>query len=76
MNPLEIKTDEDMNFTIHGFKKICSYCDVKPVAEPFSQSCMDCTYICEGCKQLTPYESGGSDDMPNHCDECWMEAHA
>jgi hypothetical protein len=76
MEPLEIKTDADMNFVVHGWVDVCSYCNVMPVCEPYQYSCIECTYICAGCMQLTPYESGGADDMPEHCDECWAKAKA
>jgi hypothetical protein len=56
--------------------EVCSYCYVMPISKPYKYSCIECTYICDGCKQLTPYESGGSDDMPAHCDECWGKANA
>ncbi len=55
--------------------KTCYYCDEKPIASPYNYSCADCTYVCAGCEQVTPYESGGVDDMPEHCDECWGKAH-
>jgi hypothetical protein len=54
---------------------ICQYCYEKPVASVYQYSCIDCTYVCEGCEQVTPYESGGADDMPEHCDVCWADAH-
>lgn len=31
-------------------------------------------YICAGCKQLCCGCFGASDDMPDHCDDCWFEA--
>lgn len=33
------------------------------------------TYVCAGCKKEVPWENGAADDMPNHCDDCWAEAH-
>ena len=53
---------------------ICYYCGLKPIAEQYRYSCAECVYTCAGCKQVTPYESGGADDMPQHCDKCWHDA--
>jgi hypothetical protein len=50
---------------------LCYYCDTNRVAMQYNYSCLDCTYVCGTCKQLTPYESGGADEFPNDCDECW-----
>ena len=33
------------------------------------------TFLCAGCKQYVPASEGGSDDMPEHCADCWMKAH-
>lgn len=54
---------------------ICNYCGDQPVALEYQYSCKSCTYICAGCSKITPYESGGADDMPQHCDKCWVENH-
>jgi hypothetical protein len=31
-------------------------------------------YKCMGCKRVRPWSDGAADDMPNHCDECWLAA--
>lgn len=36
------------------------------------------TYSCAGCARRVPWCYGGggdADDMPEHCDDCWLEAH-
>lgn len=33
------------------------------------------TYLCAGCLKRLPWSNGCADDMPNHCDDCWVEAH-
>ena len=53
----------------------CHYCAVNPIQEGYKYCCKDCTYTCAGCNQVTPYESGAADDMPDHCDKCWADAH-
>jgi hypothetical protein len=55
--------------------EICQYCYEQPVAFQFQYTCQSCVYPCEGCGLMTPYESGGADDMPQHCDTCWHVAH-
>lgn len=37
--------------------------------------CLGKTYVCRGCKRRVPACFGASDDMPNHCDDCWAAAH-
>jgi hypothetical protein len=32
-------------------------------------------YRCAGCRRLSGYCLGASDDMPDHCDACWCAAH-
>lgn len=34
-----------------------------------------CLYRCEGCDRLVPWSNGAADDMPDHCDDCWAQAH-
>lgn len=34
------------------------------------------TFKCAGCGKDKPWSQGASDDMPEHCDECWSAAHA
>lgn len=33
-------------------------------------------YVCDGCGRRRPMCDGADDDMPDHCDRCWAEAHA
>lgn len=33
------------------------------------------TFTCIGCKREMPWGKGAADDMPEHCDDCWVEAH-
>lgn len=35
----------------------------------------DESYVCAGCSRRVPNEFGADDDMPDHCDDCWLEAH-
>ncbi len=55
---------------------LCNYCGINQIAENYNSSCVECVYTCVGCQQVTPWENGASDDMPDHCDECWGKAHA
>ncbi len=55
--------------------EICQYCYEQPVSSLYGYTCKECVYTCEGCHKVTPYESGGADDMPQHCDECWNAEH-
>jgi len=32
-------------------------------------------FRCEGCGRLVPWSEGASDDMPEHCDDCWALEH-
>lgn len=32
-------------------------------------------YTCRGCKRRAPWCFGASDDMPDHCDDCWAAVH-
>ncbi len=32
-------------------------------------------YLCPGCNRWRPWCDGCSDDMGEHCDRCWAEAH-
>lgn len=32
-------------------------------------------YHCKGCDRWVPWCYGGADDLPDHCDDCWAEAH-
>lgn len=32
-------------------------------------------YLCKGCSRWVPWCYGGADDLPEHCDDCWAEAH-
>ena len=32
-------------------------------------------YQCAGCRRWRPWCDGAHDDMPDHCDRCWAEAH-
>lgn len=29
-------------------------------------------YTCRGCKRRVPWCFGAADNMPNHCDDCWV----
>jgi len=50
---------------------MCSYCGVKPVVDGFHESCTTCTFYCERCDYVTPYERGTSSDAL--CDDCGVE---
>jgi hypothetical protein len=32
-------------------------------------------FVCVGCGLRAGYCRGATDDMPEHCDECWNDAH-
>lgn len=32
-------------------------------------------FVCKSCKRETPAHRGCDDDLPDHCDDCWLEAH-
>ncbi len=32
-------------------------------------------FWCPGCRRIVSAEHGASDDMPDHCDDCWCLAH-
>lgn len=32
-------------------------------------------FTCVGCKRRVPAAFGCDDNMPNHCDDCWVHAH-
>lgn len=32
-------------------------------------------FRCNGCSRLVPWSQGCSDDMPDHCDDCWALHH-
>jgi hypothetical protein len=32
-------------------------------------------YKCKGCERVLPWSFGASDDMPDHCDDCWAKEH-
>lgn len=55
--------------------ELCNYCGEQPIALQFNHTCESCVYTCAGCGLITPYESGAADDMPDHCDTCWANAH-
>lgn len=31
---------------------------------------------CAGCNRIMCPLDGAADDMPDHCDDCWMEVHS
>lgn len=33
------------------------------------------TFTCAGCGLSKPASEGAADDLPDHCDRCWNEAH-
>lgn len=39
-------------------------------------NCGDCAiFRCDACDKVVPYSFGCDDDMPNACDDCWVQAH-
>jgi hypothetical protein len=50
-----------------GVKK-CLYCGALPIAEGYNDTCSECVFTCEECKQDTPYEKGVS--WNELCDDC------
>jgi hypothetical protein len=58
----------------------------KRTHEPITTRCLMCNtyagcskhhlYKCVGCKLVYSWAFGASDDMPDHCDDCWAKAHA
>lgn len=32
-------------------------------------------FTCAGCRRFRPPEEGCADDLPDHCDRCWVQAH-
>lgn len=32
-------------------------------------------YRCKWCKRWVPWCFGAADDLPLHCDDCWVKAH-
>jgi hypothetical protein len=32
-------------------------------------------FVCAGCHELRPNEEGGTDEMPDHCANCWVKEH-
>ena len=54
----------------HGLlnKKLCGYCNERPVAADYTETCEKFVFECERCHATVPYERGVSwDDM---CDPC------
>ena len=50
---------------------MCSYCAERPVFEHFMESCWKCTFVCQVCEDLIPYEKGVAwDDL---CDDCGVK---
>lgn len=38
--------------------------------------CVRCErFRCAGCHRWFSWDFGAADDMPEHCDHCWAEAH-
>lgn len=33
------------------------------------------TFVCVGCRATVSATFGCCDDMPHHCDDCWLLAH-
>lgn len=52
-------------------ENLCAYCDLLEVATDMGYlwSCYQCTYTCEQCNRLVPYENGSADSP--ECDDCW-----
>ena len=52
-------------------ENLCNYCGCCPVATDlgWTYTCQSCTYICNTCYGITPYESGQSEN--DDCDTCW-----
>lgn len=48
--------------------------EVEPVHHCESGCCP--TFECAGCHRLVGWCRGCFDDMPDHCDDCWVLAHA
>jgi hypothetical protein len=48
--------------------KLCSYCQVFPIANDNEYTCNECVFTCSNCKQETSYEKGVSWDTL--CDDC------
>lgn len=52
-------------------KPLCWYCRYERVAPQWTFTCKDCTFVCQKCDTVTPYERG----MDNNalCDDCYVK---
>lgn len=50
------------------------YRSVTALDPEYDQTYTD-VYRCSGCDRWRPWCDGCGDDMPEHCDRCWAEAH-
>lgn len=41
-----------------------------------TDECEHCVaFRCADCRRWTPWDDSADDDMPDHCSDCWAEAH-